>query len=127
MKRVTGIGGIFFKANDPDKLRSWYRVHLGIESEKEGGAIFKWRKTDDPTSERCTVWSPFLADTDYFAPSTKPFMINLQVENLDEVLAQLKREGVDVNPGVETCDCGKFSWIMDPEGNRVELWEPPSS
>ena len=95
MKRVTGIGGIFFKANDPRKLRNWYRLHLGIECENEDGAIFKWRKADDSNSERYTVWSPFPADTDYFAPSTKPFMINLQVENLDEVLAQLKREGVE--------------------------------
>ena len=127
MKRVTGIGGIFFKANDPDKLREWYRVHLGIECEKEGGAIFKWRTADDPSSERYTVWAPFPENTDYFAPSKKPFMINLQVENLDEVLAQLKREGVDVDPKVESYDYGKFGWIMDPEGNRVELWEPPFS
>ena len=127
MKRVTGIGGIFFKANDPEKLRNWYRVHLGIECEKDDGAIFKWRKADDPNSERYTVWSPFPADSDYFAPSTKPFMINLQVENLDEVLAQLKREGIEIDPRVESYDYGKFGWIMDPEGNRVELWEPPSS
>ena len=127
MKRVTGIGGIFFKANDPDKLRQWYRVHLGIECEKEGGATFKWRKADDANSERCTVWAPSPQNTDYFAPGTKPFMINLQVENLDEVLAQLKRGGVDVDPRVESYDYGKFGWIMDPEGNRVELWEPPSS
>jgi predicted enzyme related to lactoylglutathione lyase len=123
LKRVTGIGGIFFKANDPEKLRSWYRLQLGIECEKEGGAIFKWRKAEDPNSERYTVWSPFPDDTDYFAPSKKPFMINLQVENLDEVLAQLKREDVDVDPGVETCDYGKFAWVMDPEGNQVERWE----
>jgi hypothetical protein len=119
LKRVTGIGGIFFKANDPGKLRDWYRLHLGIECEKEGGAIFKWRKAEDPNSERCTVWAPFRDNTDYFAPSTKPFMINLQVENLDEVLAQLKREGVDVDPKVESYDYGKFGWIMYPEGNRV--------
>ena len=127
MKRVTGIGGIFFKANDPDKLCNWYRLHLGIECEKESGAIFKWRKADDPTSERYTVWSPFPEDTDYFAPSTKPFMINLQVENLDEVLAQLKREGVQVDPKVESYDYGMFGWVMDPEGNRIELWEPKKS
>jgi len=114
LKRVTGIGGILFKANDPEKLRSWYRVHLGIECQKDDGAIFKWRKADDPNSERYTVWSPFPADTDYFAPSTKPFMINLQVENLDEVLAQLKREGIEVDPSVESYDYGKFGWIMDP-------------
>ncbi len=124
MKRVIGIGVIFFKANDPDKLRNWYRAHLGIECENEGGAIFKWRTADDPNSERCTVWSPFPENTDYFAPSKKSFMINLQVENLDEVLAQLKQEGVDVDPKVESYDYGKFGWIMDPEGNRVELWEP---
>jgi predicted enzyme related to lactoylglutathione lyase len=124
LKRVTGVGGIFFKTNDPDKLRNWYRVHLGIECEKEGGAIFKWQKADDPDSERYTVWAPFPENTDCFAPSTKPFMINLQVENLDEVLAQLKREGVDVDPKVESYDYGKFGWIMDSEGNRVELWEP---
>jgi predicted enzyme related to lactoylglutathione lyase len=125
MKRVTGIGGIFFKASDSDKLREWYCSHLGIESEKNSGALFKWRELDDPKSERYTVWSPFPEDTDYFAPSEKPFMINFQVENLEELLAQLKREGVDVDPKVETYDYGKFGWIMDPEGNRVELWEPP--
>ena len=106
MKRVTGTGGIFFKANDPEKLRDWYRAHPGIECEKENGAIFKWRKADDPTSERYTVWAPFPENTDYFAPSTKPFMINLQVDNLDEVLAQLNREGVEVDPKVESYDYG---------------------
>jgi predicted enzyme related to lactoylglutathione lyase len=127
LKRVTGIGGIFFKANDPDQLRDWYRMHLGIESEKESGAIFKWRKADDPNSEQYTIWSPFPEDTDYFAPSKKPFMMNFQVENLDELLAQLKREGVSVDPKVESSDYSKSGWIMDPQGNRVELWEPPSS
>jgi predicted enzyme related to lactoylglutathione lyase len=127
LKRVTGIGGIFFKANDPHKLRKWYRERLGMECEKEGGAIFKWRKADDPSPEGYTVWAPFPADTDYFTPSKKPFMINLQVENLDELLAQLKREGVDVDLKVESYDYGKFGWIMDPEGNRVEPWEPKKS
>jgi predicted enzyme related to lactoylglutathione lyase len=127
MKRVTGIGGIFFKASDPDKLRDWYRAHLGIESDKEGGAVFKWRQADDPACERYTVWSPFSANSDYFAPSEKPFMLNFQVENLDELLAQLKQEGVDVDPKVETYEYGKFGWIMDPDGNRIELWEPPKS
>lgn len=98
MKRVTGIGAMFFQANDPARLRNWYRVHLSVECEKDDGAIFKWRKADDPNLERYTVWSPFPEDTDYFALSTRPFMINPQVENLDEVLAQLKREGVDVDP-----------------------------
>jgi predicted enzyme related to lactoylglutathione lyase len=124
MKRVTGIGGIFFKANDPDKLREWYRTHPGIEAEKERGAMFKWREVDELKTERYTVWSPFPADTDYFAPSTKPFMINFQVTNLKELLTQLRREGVAVDLRVETYDHGKFAWIMDPEGNRIELWEP---
>jgi predicted enzyme related to lactoylglutathione lyase len=123
MKRVTGIGGIFFKASEPEKLCGWYRKHLGIET-KERSAIFKSRKFDDPQSETYTVWSPFPSDTDYFAPSDKPFMINFQVENLEELLAALKSEGVDVDPRVETYDYGKFAWIMDPEGNRIELWEP---
>jgi hypothetical protein len=101
MKRVTGLGGVFFKSNDPEKLREWYRAHLEIEVEKEGAAMFKWRKLDDPERESCTVWSPFSSEK------------------------QLKREGVDVDPRGENCDCGKFGWIMDPEGNRIELWEPP--
>jgi predicted enzyme related to lactoylglutathione lyase len=126
LKCVTGIGGIFFKADDPDKLRNWYRMDLGIECENENGAVFKWRKADYPSSERYAVWAPFPAATDYFAPGPKPFMINLQIENLDEVLAQLKR-GVEVDPKVESYDYGKFGWIMDPEGNRVELWEPKKS
>ncbi len=120
MKRVTGIGGIFFKSDNPDKLCEWYREHLGIASNENGSATFHWRKQ----SERFTVWSPFPADTDYFAPSKKAFMINFQVENLDDLLAALKREGVDVDPRVENYDYGKFGWIMDPEGNRIELWEP---
>jgi len=114
LKRVTGIGGIFFKATDPDKLRNWYRAHLGIECEKEGGAIFKWRKPDDPNAERCTVWAPFPENTDHFVPSNKPFMINFQVENLDEVLAQLKREGVEVDPEwkITTTANSDGSWIQ---------------
>ena len=124
MKRVTGIGGIFFRSDNPDKLCQWYRQHLGIESNENGSATFHWRKVDDLKSERSTVWSPFSSDTDYFEPSKKAFMINFQVENLDELLAELKREGVDVDPRVETYDYGKFGWIMDPEGNRIELWEP---
>lgn len=125
MKRVTGIGGIFLKTKDPDQLRKWYRTHLGVESNQDGAATFRWRKMDDPKTERFTVWSPFPNDTDYFAPSNKPFMINFQVENLEELLAQLKSEGVEVDSRIEKYDYGKFGWIMDPEGNRIELWEPP--
>ena len=124
MKRVTGIGGIFFKANDPEKLRNWYRLHLGIECENETARYSNGEKRTIQTPSDTPSGLRFRQNTDYFAPSTKPFMINLQVENLDEVLAQLKREGVDVDPKVESYDYGKFGWIMDPEGNRVELWEP---
>jgi predicted enzyme related to lactoylglutathione lyase len=115
-----------FVCQDPDKLREWYRAHLGIECEPDNGAVFKWRTLEEPAGERYTVWSPFPSDTDYFAPSKQPFMINFQVENLEAVLAELKREGVDVDPNVETSEFGKFGWIMDPDGNRVELWEPPT-
>jgi predicted enzyme related to lactoylglutathione lyase len=124
MKRVTGIGGIFFKSKDPEQLRQWYREHLGIESESWGGFSFYWR--DDPrSSDGHTVWSVFAHDTKYFDPSSAPFMINFRVENLDWLLAQLRSEGVDVDLRIEESEFGKFGWIMDPEGNRIELWEPP--
>ena len=126
MKRVTGIGGIFFKSDDPDKLREWYAEHLKLPIEEWGGASFKWREQEDPTREGYTIWSPFERDTDYFEPSKKPFMINFRVENLDEVLQQLKAEGVTVDEKREESEFGKFGWVMDPEGNRVELWEAPS-
>jgi len=124
MKRVTGIGGVFFKAKDPDQLREWYRTHLGIESEKWGCA-FQW--SDDPQKDGgCTAWNIFPDSTKYFDPSTQPFMINFRVANLEELVTALRAEGVDV-PKVDDSDFGKFAWVMDPEGNRVELWEPPAS
>lgn len=119
MKRVTGIGGIFFKATDAAALREWYRAHLGIQSEDWGGAIFRWSEGGT------TVWSPFSAETTYFAPSQAPFMINYRVEDLHALLAALRSEGCDVDDKVEESEFGKFGWVMDPEGNRVELWEPP--
>jgi len=126
MQRVTGIGGIFFKADNPEKLREWYTKHLQLPIEDWGGASFKWREKENPEREGYTIWSPFEADTDYFEPGKKPFMINFRVENLDEVLAQLKAEGLIVEEKQES-EFGKFSWIMDPEGNRIELWEPPAA
>ena len=127
MKRVTGIGGVFFKSNHPEKLREWHRVHLEIEVEKEGAAMFKWRKLDDPERESCTVWSPFPSDTNYFAPSEKPFMINFRVADLDALLAKLRQEGVKVDERTDKSEFGYFGWLMDPEGNRIELWEPPEA
>ena len=125
MKRVTGIGGVFFKAKDPDKLREWYKTYLGIESESWGGFAFQWQ--DDPRSATgTTIWSAFSDDTKYFQPSDKPFMINFRVADLDWLAAQLRAEGVEVDPPkIEESGFGKFGWVMDPEGNRVELWEPP--
>lgn len=124
MKRVTGIGGIFFKSKDPAQLRDWYRKHLGIEAET-WGAQLHWR--DDPrNSEAYTVWSPFANDTKHFDPSHASFMINYRVDDLDWLLTQLRAEGVEVDPKVEESEYGKFAWIMDPEGNRVELFEPPA-
>lgn len=125
MKRVTGIGGVFFKAKDPEKLREWYRVHLGIESESWGFA-FRWQ--DDPrSSSGTTAWAPFADNTKYFEPSQKPFMINFRVEDLSRLASELRAEGVEVDANLEESEFGKFGWVMDPEGNRVELWEPPAT
>ncbi|POY35434.1 glyoxalase [Solitalea longa] len=123
MKRVTGIGGIFFKCEDPEKQKEWYAKHLGIDS-GEYGATFEWREKDDPNQIGYTAWSTFKADSKYFFPSTKPFMFNYRVENLKELLKALKDEGVTVVGEVEEFEFGKFGWIMDPEGNKIELWEP---
>ena len=127
MKHITGIGGIFFKANDPAKLAAWYRKHLGLEVEDFGGVIFRENETSSeaPKRQSYTVWSPFPADTDYFAPREKPFMITFRVADLDALLAQLRREGVKVDERTEKSEFGYFGRAMDPEGNRIELWEPP--
>ena len=125
MKRVTGIGGIFFKSKDPDKLREWYRTHLGIESEK-WGASFEWH--DDPRADSgSTAWNVFPADTKYFGAGTQSFMINFRVADLTSLLTQLRAEGVNVDDKSDESEFGKFGWVTDPDGNRVELWEPPSS
>ena len=127
MKHITGIGGIFFKANDPEKLGEWYRKHLGLNVEEFGGVTFRADDTSNEDLKRqvYTLWSPFPADTDYFAPSEKPFMINFRVADLDALLAQLRREGVNVDERTERSEFGYFGWAMDLEGNRIELWEPP--
>jgi|ERR1044071_1003528 predicted enzyme related to lactoylglutathione lyase len=126
MKYVTGIGGIFFKANDPAKLAAWYQKHLGLEVEDFGGVTFRENEapSESPKLQAYTLWSPFPADTDYFAPSEKPFMINFRVADLDALLAKLRGEGVKVDERTEKSEFGYFGWVMDPEGNRIELWEP---
>jgi len=126
MKRVTGIGGIFFKAKNPKELNAWYERHLGLKPSADAGGsvIFKWRDEDDPDKDGVTVWALFPADTEYFNPGKASFMINYRVDNLDAVLEALKAEGVTIDPKREDYDYGRFAWIMDPEGNRIELWEP---
>jgi len=125
--RVTGIGGIFFKAQDAPKLRAWYQKHLGLPLDPAwGGWSFFWRDAKSPQKKGYTVWSAFEGDTEYFKPSKKPFMINYRVADLKRVLAELKKEGVQVDPKTEESEFGKFGWIMDPEGHRIELWEPPA-
>ncbi|KAA9034464.1 VOC family protein [Ginsengibacter hankyongi] len=126
MKKVTGIGGIFFKCKDPNKIREWYKMHLGFDTDQHG-ANFEWREDADSTTKGSTQWSPFAETTKYFEPSTKDFMINYRVNNLEVLVLQLKNEGVTIVDKIETFDYGKFVHIMDPEGNKVELWEPIES
>lgn len=123
MKRVTGIGGIFFKCEDPDAIKKWYKAHLGIGAQ-DWGAMFEWREKDEPNRIGTTTWSPFKRDTPYFAPSEKNYMFNYRVENLDALLELLKSEGVEIVGEPQSFEYGKFAWIMDPEGNKIELWEP---
>lgn len=125
MKRVTGIGGVFFKAKDPKALGDWYRTHLGVNVAEWGGAVFRWAE-DNPNGTGTTAWSLFKSDTSHFAPSTSSFMVNYRVEDLDALVAQLRDEGCNVVGKVEESEYGKFAWVMDPEGNKVELWQPPT-
>ena len=122
MKRVTSLGGIFFKSNDPKKINAWYETHLGISTDQYGTS-FEWRHADDPSKKGFTVWSPFKETTDYFAPSEKGFMINFRVENLEELLKLLQSEGIEQVGETQVYEYGKFAHIMDPEGNKIELWE----
>jgi predicted enzyme related to lactoylglutathione lyase len=124
MEQVMGIGGIFFKANDKDALAVWYRDNLGVPIQEWGGANFFW-KENNPKGDAHTVWSPFPSDTDYFGPNPKGFMVNFRVRDLGAMLEQLRANGCDVDDKIEDGEYGKFGWVMDPEGNRIELWEPP--
>lgn len=121
--RVTGIGGIFFKSKDPKTLRAWYQEHLGF-SVNAYGAVFEWRQASDSSKKGFSQWSPFKASTNYFAPSTKDFMINYRVQNLNALVQQLKTKGVTILDTMESYDYGTFIHIMDLEGNKIELWEP---
>ena len=123
MKKVTGIGGIFFKCKDPKKMREWYAAKLGLNT-NQYEAVFEWRQGADTTKKGFTQWSPFKESTKYFEPSTKDFMINYRVENMQGLVEQLKKEGVTIADTIQSVEYGKFVHIMDVEGNKIELWEP---
>lgn len=124
MKKVTGIGGIFFKCKDSKKMTEWYQKNLGLNVNPYGGASFEWYEGADSTKKGQTQWQPFPETTKYFEPSTKDFMINYRVENLEALVEELKKEGVTVLDKIETYDYGKFVHVLDIEGNKIELWEP---
>ncbi len=123
MKKVTGLGGIFFKCNDPKGMNDWYAKNLGLPV-NEWGTMFDWLDADDPSKKGTTVWTTFPADTKYFNPSEKPFMINYRVENMAALVDELKKNNVTVVDEIAEYEYGKFVHILDPEGNIIELWEP---
>lgn len=123
IRKVTGIGGIFFKCKDPAKMKEWYKTHLGLAT-NQYGVVFEWYQGADSTKKGFTQWSPFSEKTKYFEPSSKDFMINYRVDNLEALVTELKKSGVTVTDTLETYDYGKFIHIMDVEGNKIELWEP---
>lgn len=125
MKRVTGIGGIFFKAKDPSVLRAWYQRHLGIDVQAWGGTAFTWADSEGRPVAGTTVWSISPQGSQQFAPSAAPFMVNYRVEDLHTLVKVLRDEGCEVLDKVEDSEFGKFAWVIDPEGNKVELWQPP--
>lgn len=123
MKKVTGIGGIFFKCKDSKKMTEWYKTHLGLDT-NEWGATFEWREASDSAKKGQTQWSLFAETTKYFEPSTKDFMINYRVADLEALVEELKKEGVKIVDKIEDSDYGKFVHIMDMDGNKIQLWEP---
>jgi len=126
MKRVTGIGGIFFQAKDPAALQAWYKKHLGIDVQAWGGTAFTWADADGNPTTGTTVWSIFKAGSDQFAPSKASFMINYRVDDLTALLQALREEGCTVLEKTDDSEYGKFGWVIDPEGNKIELWQPPA-
>ena len=123
--KVVGIGGVFLKAKDPEALKAWYRQHLGLDIQDWGGVIFPWAPPQQPKFEGSTTWSLFSEGSDYFAPSTARVMVNYVVEDLDASVAALRAGGCAVDDKIEESEFGRFGWVMDPEGNKLELWEPP--
>lgn len=123
MKKVTGVGGIFFKCEDPDKMKEWYGEHLGLVTNKYG-SLFEFRNTHRPDEVNYLQWSTFSKESKYFEPSQKQFMINYRVDDLENLVKELKDQGVEICDEIESFEYGKFVHIMDPEGNKIELWEP---
>jgi predicted enzyme related to lactoylglutathione lyase len=121
--RIKGLGGVFFKSKDPEKLKEWYTKNLRLETDQYGH-LFKWREPDNPSKLGHTQWGIFKQNTEYMKPCTKEFMINFRVENLQELIEELKQNGMQVIGDIESYEYGKFGWVMDPEGNKIELWEP---
>lgn len=126
MKRVTGIGGIFFKAQDAAGLQAWYKRHLGIDVQPWGGAAFAWTDAHGQPTSGTTAWSIIPAGEESFAPSAAPFMVNYRVEDLRALVAALKAEGCNLLDKIDESEYGMFAWVIDPEGNKVELWQPPA-
>ena len=126
MKRVTGIGGIFLQAEDAPALRAWYQRHLGIDVQEWGGAAFTWTDAEGKPAGGTTIWSVSPQGAEQFAPGKAAFMINYRVEDLHAVVAALKTEGCNVLEKIDESEYGKFAWVIDPEGNKVELWQPPA-
>jgi predicted enzyme related to lactoylglutathione lyase len=126
MKRVTGIGGIFFKAKDASALQAWYKRHLGIDVQEWGGAAFTWADAEGKPTGGMTIWSIAPAEGDDFAPSQAAFMVNYRVDDLRGLIAALKAEGCNVLEKIDESAFGTFGWVLDPEGNKVELWQPPA-
>ncbi len=123
MKKVTGIGGIFFKCKNTKAINEWYKTHLGFATTPYGTS-FEWRDIDDSTKKGLTQWNPFAENTKYFEPSAKDFLINYRVDNLEALVNELKKENVTIVDKIETYDYGKFIHILDIEGNKIQLWEP---
>ncbi|MFN8591200.1 MAG: VOC family protein [Thermomicrobiales bacterium] len=124
--RILGIGGIFFKSAHQQQMQEWYASHLGLADSGQG-VMLQWREHDNPEREQMTVWSIFPGDTTYFAPSPAPFMLNYIVDDLDALLDRLANEGVRIDPNRQDESYGRFAWIYDPDGNKIELWQPVDS
>ena len=124
MGRVTGIGGIFFKAKDAPALQAWYKRHLGIDVHPWGGAIFEWTGDGGKPTLGTTAWLIEPQETDHFAPGSASFMVNYRVDDLSGLVGALREEGCQVLSGMDESEYGKFAWVVDPEGNKIELWQP---